>query len=91
MNSPLKWDVFVSSQIPAVTRDLAPGVTDMKWSPISSTLISGERDAVLVDTFITVEQNRVLAEWATSLSKCAVCGIARCDLGYAKATFTCRS
>jgi hypothetical protein len=26
------------------------------WSPISSTLIYGERDAVLVDAFITVEQ-----------------------------------
>src|SRR5437016_2668754 len=69
MNSPLKWDVFVSRQIPAVTRDLPPGVTDMKWSPISSTLISGERDAVLVDTFITVEQNRVLAEWVASSGK----------------------
>jgi len=66
MNSPLKWDVFVSSQIPVVTTDLPPGVTEMKWSPISSTLISGERDAVLVDTFITVEQNRVLAEWVAA-------------------------
>ena len=63
MKSGLKWDVFVSSQIPAVTGDLPPGVTEMKWSPISSTLISGERDAVLVDTFITLEQNRALAEW----------------------------
>jgi glyoxylase-like metal-dependent hydrolase (beta-lactamase superfamily II) len=35
----------------------------MKWSPISSTLISGERDAVLVDTFITIEQNRALTDW----------------------------
>ena len=47
MNSLLKWDVSVSSQTPAVTSDLPPGVTEMKWSPISSTLISGERDAVL--------------------------------------------
>jgi len=69
MNSPLKWDVFVSSQIPAFTTDLPPGVTEMKWSPISSTLISGERDAVLVDTFITVEQNRVLAEWVAASGK----------------------
>ena len=28
MNSPLKWDVFVSSQIPAFTTDLPPGVTE---------------------------------------------------------------
>jgi glyoxylase-like metal-dependent hydrolase (beta-lactamase superfamily II) len=69
MNSPLKWDVFVSSQIPAITSDLPPGVTEMKWSPISSTLISGERDAVLVDTFITVEQNRALAEWVAASGK----------------------
>jgi glyoxylase-like metal-dependent hydrolase (beta-lactamase superfamily II) len=66
MNRPLKWDVFVSSQIPAVTSELPPGATEMKWSPISSTLISGERDAVLIDTFITMEQNRSLAEWVAA-------------------------
>src|SRR5579863_7024261 len=69
MKSALKWDVFVSSQIAAVTGDLPPGVTEMKWSPISSTLISGERDAVLVDTFITLEQNRALAEWVVASGK----------------------
>jgi glyoxylase-like metal-dependent hydrolase (beta-lactamase superfamily II) len=69
MNSALKWDVFVSSQIPAVTSTLPPGASEMKWSPISSTLISGERDAVLVDTFITLEQNRALAEWVVASGK----------------------
>src|SRR6201987_3597308 len=69
MNSPLKWDVFVSSQISAVTADLPPGATEMKWSPISATLISGERDAVLVDTFITMEQNRALVEWVAASGK----------------------
>jgi len=56
MTNRLQWDVFISSQIPAVTNDLPPGESEMKWSPISSTLISGKRDAVLVDTAITVEQ-----------------------------------
>jgi hypothetical protein len=46
MNRPLKWDVFVSSQIPAVTSELPPGATEMKWSPISSTLISAAESAV---------------------------------------------
>src|SRR5438552_1456164 len=69
MNSPLKWDVFLSSQIPVVTSDLPPGVGEMKWSPISSTLISGERDAVLVDTFITMEQNWALADWIAATGK----------------------
>jgi glyoxylase-like metal-dependent hydrolase (beta-lactamase superfamily II) len=69
MGNPLQWQAFVSTQIPVVTSDLPPGVTERRWSPISSTLISGERDAVLVDTFITVEQNRNLAEWIAASGK----------------------
>src|SRR6201984_2051708 len=69
MNSHLKWEVFVSPQVAVITSDLPPGATERKWSPISSTLISGERDAVLVDTFITMEQNRALAEWVAASGK----------------------
>ncbi|HLN03613.1 MAG TPA: MBL fold metallo-hydrolase [Bryobacteraceae bacterium] len=69
MNNPLRFDVLVSAQIPVVTNDLPPGVSERRWSPISSTLISGERDAVLVDTFITVEQNRTLVEWIAATGK----------------------
>ena len=69
MSNPLQWHVLVSSQIPVVTRDLPPGVAERTWSPISSTLISGERDAVLVDTFITVEQNQALVEWIAQSGK----------------------
>src|ERR1700675_4057554 len=69
MNSPLKWEVFVSPQVAVITSDLPPGAAERKWSPISSTLISGERDAVLVDTFITMEQNRSLAEWVAASGK----------------------
>ena len=69
MNSPLKWEVFISPQVAVITSDLPPGATARKWSPISSTLISGERDAVLVDTFITMEQNRALAEWVAASGK----------------------
>src|SRR6201984_1092325 len=65
----LQWDVFISSQIPAITDDLPPGASEMKWSPISSTLISGKRDAVLVDTAITVEQNQKLADWIAASGK----------------------
>jgi glyoxylase-like metal-dependent hydrolase (beta-lactamase superfamily II) len=69
MNSSLKWDVFLSSQIPVVTSELPPGLSEMRWSPISATLISGEQDAVLVDTFITMEQNRALADWVAVSGK----------------------
>ena len=69
MTNRLQWDVFVSAQIPVVTSDLPPGASEMKWSPISSTLISGKRDAVLVDTAITVDQNQKLADWIAGSGK----------------------
>src|SRR5437899_6146186 len=65
----LKWDVFLAPSIPAITNDLPPGEKQRPWPPISSTLISGERDAVLVDAPITVEQARALANWVAASGK----------------------
>jgi hypothetical protein len=65
-NRALRWDVFLAPSIPAIAIDLAPGERERPWPPISSTLISGERDAVLVDTPITVEQARALANWVVA-------------------------
>jgi len=65
----LRWDVFLAPSIPAITTELAPGEKQRPWPPISSTLISGERDAVLVDTPITVEQARALANWVGARGK----------------------
>ena len=65
----LRWDVFLAPSIPAITSDLPPGEKQRPWPPISSTLISGERDAVLVDTPITVEQARGLANWVVASGK----------------------
>jgi glyoxylase-like metal-dependent hydrolase (beta-lactamase superfamily II) len=62
-------DVFLSPSIPAITSDLPPGEKQRPWPPISSTLISGERDAVLVDAPITVEQARALASWVAARGK----------------------
>ena len=66
---PLSWDVFLSPSTPVITSDLAPGEKQRPWPPISSTLISGERDAVLVDTPTTVEQARTLANWVVASGK----------------------
>src|SRR3989441_12372967 len=65
----LSWDLFLAPSIPAITSDLPPGEKERPWPPISSTLISGERDAVLVDTPITVEQARALANWVAARGK----------------------
>jgi glyoxylase-like metal-dependent hydrolase (beta-lactamase superfamily II) len=65
----LKWDVFLAPSIPAITSDLPPGEKQRPWPPICSTLIYGERDAVLVDTPITIEQARALANWVAARGK----------------------
>src|SRR6267154_461213 len=69
MTNRLQWEVFVSAQIPVVTSDFPPGASEMKWSPISSTLILGKRDAVLVDTAITLDQNQKLVDWIADSGK----------------------
>jgi glyoxylase-like metal-dependent hydrolase (beta-lactamase superfamily II) len=68
-NTSLTWEVFLAPSIPAIAPDVAPGETARPWPPISSTLISGERDAVLVDTPITVEQSRALVNWLVARGK----------------------
>ena len=46
--------------IPVATSDMPPGQKQRTFSPVSSTLIYGKHDAVLVDTFLTVEQSNDL-------------------------------
>ncbi len=68
----LTWDVFVSPleltvvdgghagpSLPGFD-DLPPSAQYETWSPISSTLIAGEHDAVSVDPLMTTTQARVL-------------------------------
>ena len=62
----LTWETFVTPSIPVVAPDIAPGELARPWPPISSTLICGARDAVLVDSFITLEQARAQADWIAS-------------------------
>jgi glyoxylase-like metal-dependent hydrolase (beta-lactamase superfamily II) len=59
----LSWDVHVAPLEPTPGGDPGPGEQQAFWSPIAATLISGERDAVLVDALLTVGQADALAEW----------------------------
>src|SRR6478672_997924 len=65
----LGWDVHVAPPEPMPAGDLAPGAMERFWSPISATLITGERDAVLVDALLTVSQARDLVEWIAAHDK----------------------
>src|ERR1700761_511836 len=57
----LRYKVFTVTR-PGLNRDVPPGKESLMWVANSSTLIYGERDAVLVDTFLTVEQCNGLAD-----------------------------
>ena len=64
----LHWDVLAIKR-PGLSRDLPPGKEELMWVANSSTLIYGERDAVLVDTFLTTEQSQRLLDWVVASGK----------------------
>ena len=64
----LKWDMLVTKR-QGLTRDLPPGKEQWTWVPTSATLIFGQRDAVLVDDFLTAEQAATLVEWVAASGK----------------------
>ena len=65
----LWFDTFVAPPIPVVANDVPPGQSVRTWSPIAATLIAGERDAVLVDPLMTIDQGRALADWIAARGK----------------------
>jgi glyoxylase-like metal-dependent hydrolase (beta-lactamase superfamily II) len=67
-NSGLQWNVLTVKR-PGLTRDLPPGKEDLAWVANSSTLIHGAHDAVLVDTFLTTDQSRMLVDWVANSGK----------------------
>ena len=67
-NSDLQWDV-VTIKRPGLTRDLPAGKEELMWVTNSVTLIYGKKDAVLVDTFLTIEQSRTLLDWVVASGK----------------------
>jgi glyoxylase-like metal-dependent hydrolase (beta-lactamase superfamily II) len=67
-NTDLHWDVLTIKR-PGLSRDLPAGKEKLAWVANSSTLICGERDAVLVDTFLTTEQSQTLLDWVDASGK----------------------
>jgi glyoxylase-like metal-dependent hydrolase (beta-lactamase superfamily II) len=68
MKTDLQWNVLTIRR-PGLVRDLPPGKEELMWVANSSTLISGERDAILVDTFLTMEQSQTLLDWIVASDK----------------------
>ncbi|NBD23060.1 MBL fold metallo-hydrolase [Paenibacillus sp. T1] len=53
----------------SLTRNLPEGNEELQWVSNTAVLIYGEKDAVLVDTFITIEHNQKLIDWIKSFNR----------------------
>jgi glyoxylase-like metal-dependent hydrolase (beta-lactamase superfamily II) len=64
----LNWKLLTKKRA-GVTQGLPPGKEDLAWVTNTVTLIYGERDAVLVDTFLSVQHSKDLADWLAGSGK----------------------
>ncbi|MGB7636120.1 MAG: MBL fold metallo-hydrolase [Nitrososphaeraceae archaeon] len=62
------YDVLILKRR-GVTRDLPSGTESLQWVTNTATLIYGKHDAVVVDTFATIDQNQQLVDWITKSGK----------------------
>lgn len=62
---PLEWELFIMKRASA-TQGVPPGKESLSWVANTTTLFWGERDAVLVDTFLSDAQTSVLADFIES-------------------------
>lgn len=65
----LHVDVYVTPMRPMQGAPAQGPGDEPMWSPMSSTLIYGKRDAVLVDTLVTFDQVIALADWIDRFEK----------------------
>ena len=67
--SELRYEVFVNDGVPRNRTQRLPDGSPMVSSPLASTLIVGERDAVLVDPPFTREQVARVGDWIARAGK----------------------
>ena len=65
MSTRLQFEVYTERR-EGLTRDLPPGNDEWRWVANTATLILGEGQAALVDTFATIAQNERLIAWIRS-------------------------
>ena len=66
--SKLEWKLLTKKRASA-TQGVPRGKEDLAWVTGTVTLIYGERDAVLVDTFLTEQHARELVDWVVESGK----------------------
>ena len=64
----LNWKLLTKKR-GSSTQGLPPGKEDLAWVTNTVTLIYGERDAILVDTFLSVQHSKELVDWVAESGK----------------------
>jgi glyoxylase-like metal-dependent hydrolase (beta-lactamase superfamily II) len=64
----LNWKLLTKKR-GSSTQGLPPGKEDLAWVTNTVTLIYGERDAILVDTFLSVQHSKELLDWVAESGK----------------------
>jgi glyoxylase-like metal-dependent hydrolase (beta-lactamase superfamily II) len=64
----LNWKLLTKKR-GSSTQSLPPGKEDLAWVTNTVTLIYGKRDAVLVDTFLSVQHSKELLDWVAESGK----------------------
>jgi len=64
----LKWKLLTKKR-GSSTQGIPAGKEHLAWVTNTATLIHGERDTVLVDTFLSAQQSRELADWVVESGK----------------------
>ena len=64
----MKWKLLTKKRGSA-TQGVPAGKEHLAWVTNTATLIEGERDAVLVDTFLSAQQSGELADWVAESGK----------------------
>src|SRR6516165_7795465 len=64
----LNWKLLTKKRNSS-TQGLPPGKEDLAWVTNTVTLIHGARDAVLVDTFLSVQHSKELVDWVVESGK----------------------
>jgi len=67
--SSLTVNVYIAPMRPFVGAPAQGPGDEPMWSPMSSTLIAGAEEAILVDTLVTVDQVDALADWVRGFGK----------------------
>lgn len=66
--SPLQWKLFIRKRASA-TQGVPPGKEHLAWVTNTVTLIYGQRDAILVDTFLSAQHSKELVDWVVESGK----------------------